>query len=248
MSTLLRATTLLFLVCWLAFASAAAPKASASSTDVLNRYIAASQQLQMRLRDSSMDIDVDGRLLRLKKEGSLHALRMIGRLGQITFDAASSVGDKTVIKELITRYLTAETDPGNLLKDSQGNVQSIAISQENYKFRYKATVTTDARQVFVFQIAPKKNRVGLFKGEVWVDGETGMPIRESGRFVKSPSKFLRNLDFVRQYEMREGMALPAKIECSVETFLYGKAELSVRYSKYSVLEAAAQSRVDPLDR
>jgi hypothetical protein len=146
---------------------------------------------------------------------------------------------------LIYRYLGAEADASKGILGSQSQMQSIAITPDNYKFKYKAMITTDARQVYVFQATPKKNRVGLFKGEIWVDGESGMPVRESGRFVKSPSKFLRRLEFVRQYEMRDGIALPTRIESSVDTFLYGKAELTVRYSNYSVLEAA-QSRINPL--
>lgn len=253
--TLLRAISIFVLTTCIAFAStepastdpsgASAPKV-APWADVLDRYLLASQEQQARLRDSSMEVDVEGRLVRLKKDGSLHALRQIGRLGQITFEAARTVGDKTVIKDLISRYLTAEVDASKGLTDTQGNVQSIAISPDNYKFKYKATLTTDGRQTYIFQVTPKKNRLGLFKGEIWVDEETGMPIRESGSFVKSPSKFLRRLEFVRQYELRDGFAYPVKIDSSVETFLYGKAELNVRYSHYSVLQASELSRISPL--
>ena len=34
----------------------------------------------------------------------------------------------------------------------------------------------------IFELNPKKKRVGLFKGELWVDTATGMPLKEMGRW------------------------------------------------------------------
>ena len=39
-------------------------------------------------------------------------------------------------------------------------------NQANYKFKYKGMATNDGRTVHVFQLTPRKKRVGLFKGEL----------------------------------------------------------------------------------
>ena len=47
---------------------------------------------------------------------------------------------------------------------------------------------------------PRKKREGLFKGEIWIDTDTALPVREVGRFVKSPSVFLKKVDFTLTYD------------------------------------------------
>ncbi len=223
-------------------AGAPVGRAALPWAEVLSRYLAANQEQQARLRDTSMEVEIDARLPRLKKEGSLHALRLITRVGQITYEAARSAGDKMVNKDVIARYLTAETEASKGIFDSQGRPQSIAIIPENYKFKLKAVLTTDARQIYIFQVTPKKQRLGLFKGEIWVDVGTGMPVREAGRLVKNPSVFLRQVDFIREYEIFDGLAVPVKVESRVDTRLVGLAELDIHYSNYSFLQTA-QSRI-----
>jgi hypothetical protein len=92
---------------------------------------------------------------------------------------------------------------------------------------------SEGRTVHVFQLTPRKKRVGLFKGELWLDAETYLPVRESGRLVKLPSIFLRRVEFVREYEIHEGLAYPHSVESVVDTRLVGKAELRVRYQNFS---------------
>jgi hypothetical protein len=82
--------------------------------------------------------------------------------------------------------------------------------------------TNDGRTVHVFQLTPRKKRVGLFKGDLWLDAETCLPVRESGRLVKLPSIFLRRIEFVREYEIHEGLVYPHSIESVVDTRLVVK--------------------------
>jgi len=219
-------------------ASAPAGPSPVPWAEVLNRYQAANQEQQVRLRDASMEMEIEARLPRLKKEGSLHALRQITRLGQISYEAVRTAGDKMVNKDVIARYLAAEAEASKGIVDSRGRAQSIGLTPDNYKFKQKAVLTTSGRRIYIFQVTPRKSRLGLFKGEIWVDSGTGMPVREAGRFVKSPSVFLSNVDFVREYETIDGLAVPDKVETRVETRLVGLAELNIRYSNYSFLQTA----------
>jgi len=83
------------------------------------------------------------------------------------------------------------------------------------------------------QVAPRRKAVGLFKGELWVDSQTGMPVKETGQFVKSPSVFLKKIAFVRDYELAEGIAIPKHIESTVDTRLVGRAELDISFSHFA---------------
>jgi len=190
---------------------------------VVDTYAAISSSQSELMRGSSMEVDIEAALPKLKKQGRLHALRHISRLGRITYEVLHFEGDNTVKTNVIARYLAADVQ-------AQANDDSpLAVTPANYKFKYTGIISDAGRHVYVFHLTPRKKRVGAFKGELWLDAETCLPVRESGRWVKSPSLFVRRIDFVREYDIRNGLAIPRQIESTVETRLVGKAELTIRF-------------------
>lgn len=168
-----------------------------------------------------MEIEIDAALPKLRKTGRLQALRSISKLGQITYQGLRFIGDNTIKKDVIVRYLSAERQTRD--------VSALAITPKNYKFKYKGLVERDRQLVHVFQLSPRKKMVGLFKGELWVDSSTYLPVREAGRFVKNPSIFLKKVEFVREYEIRDGVAIPSHIESTIRTRFWGPAQLSIDF-------------------
>lgn len=195
------------------------------SQDVLNRYVAASQAQQLRLQGMSMEVAISAEVPKLHKTGRMHALRHISRLGKITYDALRFEGDNTVKKEVIARYLAAET--------GAADTKNVPVTPEFYKFKYKGLTERDGQSVHVFQLTPKKKSTATFKGELWLDPETFLTVRESGRLAKSPSVFIRSFDFVRTYQIRDGVALPLQTSGIVNTRLWGKAEMKIDFSNYA---------------
>ena len=82
---------------------------------------------------------------------------------------------------------------------------------------------------YVFQVNARKKQVGLYKGELWIDQETYLPLREWGVLVKSPSVFLKNVYFVRDYEIRDGMSIPRRLITDIDTRVVGKAQFTIWY-------------------
>lgn len=205
----------------------AAPDAASDpqTREIIARYVARSQNQQEKLRGMQMDMDIDAKLPKLQKAGKFHALRNISKLGQITYNGLKFIGDNTIKNDVIARYLRAE----NETKD----VPQLAVTPENYKFKYKGMNASEGHLVHVFQLDPRKKSVGLFKGEIWLDAQTCLPVRESGRFVKSPSVFLKKIQFVREYDIKDGIAIPRHIESTVDTRLWGPAEMRIDYSNYT---------------
>jgi hypothetical protein len=195
---------------------------------IVENYMAASEHQQGLLNGASMDVAINASLPKLKKQGCLHALRRISELGRITYDALRFEGDGTVKTNVIARYLSAETQPR---KEPDA---SLAVTPVNYKFKHKATIQVDGRPTHIFQVTPRKKKVGLFKGEIWIDGETFLRVRESGRFVKNPSVFLKRVEFVRSFEIVDGVAVPREIDSRVQTRLVGPAELKIAFSNVSL--------------
>jgi hypothetical protein len=196
---------------------------SPAPEEVVGTYTAISRQQGARLRGASMDVEIEANLPKLQKHGRLQALRRTSRLGRITYEAVSFEGDKSVKSDIIARYLAAETQA------QSADESSLAITPANYKFKFKGHSGQGENQIYIFQLTPREKRVGLFKGELWIDAATCLPVRESGRLVKTPSIFLKRVEFVREYYIRGGVAVPLQVASTAETRLVGRAEVTVHY-------------------
>jgi hypothetical protein len=221
----------LFLAVWsVAFAEEANFEAA-----IIDDYVAVSKAQESRLDGATMEVDIAAEMLKLHKSGRLHALRRISALGRITYDALRFEGDHSVQNEVIARYLTAESEG---LKSEPA---ATAVTPVNYRFKYEGLLEKDGRKVYAFHVSPRKKRAGLFVGELWLDPETHLRVRESGRLVKNPSIFLKKVEFVRDYAIEGGIAIPARAQYSVDTRLVGKTNLSVDFSSVSLPIPAGDS-------
>jgi hypothetical protein len=201
---------------------------------MVSLYLQATQAQQSALRGATEEIDIDAAVPKFKKQGKLHALRSISKLGKITYKALGFSGDNVVKTEVIANYLKAEVEA------AQGPAD-VALTPQNYKFKFKGTQTLNDRPVYVLHVNPRGKKVGLFKGELWLDAETYMPVRETGFFVKSPSFMLKKVQFVRDYGLQNGVSLPQRTESRVETRFFGKVELNINYLTFSKDTAQAGS-------
>ena len=197
------------------------------SQQVLARYFAAVNEQAPKTRGLEMDMDFSARLPRLKKEGSMIARRIVSSLGKISFVVKSFTGDGTVKNYVIIKYMSGEVELAEKDKSSDSS-----ITPKNYKFKYKRTEPFNGHQTHIFELNPRKKQLGLFKGELWIDDESALPVREVGMLVKSPSVFLKKVYFTRTYAMFNGTSLPARVESTVETRIAGKAELDIRYTNF----------------
>ena len=208
--------------------NAVAQETGSQSAAIIDGYVAASTAQQNRLQGASMEVEIDAEVPKLHKSGRLLALRRISALGRITYDALRFEGDSRIKHEVIARYLTAESEALN------SEPSTMAVTPANYKFKFKGLLEKDGRQIYAFRVSPRKKRTGLYEGELWIDPQTHLPVRESGRLVKSPSLFVSKIEFVRDYQTVDGVALPRRMESLVHTRLIGKARLSVAFSAVSL--------------
>lgn len=218
---------------------------AATWAEALDAYLAANHLQQERLRDSTVEVEIQARLPRMKKEAIQRAVRQVASSGEISYQPVSSTGDGMVRKEVIARYMSEEADASRKMAIGDVKLQSMGITRDNYKFSYKGLGKLNDRQVYVFQLTPKQKRVGLFKGEIWVDSLTFQTLRESGTFVKSPSIYLSKVQFVRQYEIQNGLAVPTHVSSQIDTRLVGKTEIDIRFSGFSNV-LMTRSRICPL--
>jgi hypothetical protein len=139
---------------------------------------------------------------------------------------------------------------------------SLAVTPDNYRFQYKGREQRDGRDTFLFEVTPKAQRslldragdffrrligrppapsvAGLFKGQIWIDRTTWLPVEDSGSLVGVGSIWVKRIDFDRKYEIRDGRSLPLRLESVADTRLVGRAELTIDYTNVTLDEGDSE--------
>jgi hypothetical protein len=213
-----------------------------SAAESLSRYL---QRNQVSCRESGqrMEVEIEASLPKLEKRGTMKGLKVTSGTGQVAYRLLQFTGDTMVKNEVIVRYLTSDAHPPEQLGD-------VGTTLKNYKFHYSRTVEYRGATAYVFQVRPRQKRIGLYKGELWLDAASGEPILEAGELVKSPSFFIRGIRFVRNYSQNNpqfaSCGPPERMSINVQTRIVGDANLVVR--QHPAVDALAESAgVDDAD-
>ncbi len=192
--------------------------------ELLERYWELEKK-RVPLVDVAMDCEIEATVPKWKKSSKMTALRLISKIGRVTYQKLAFTGDDQVKRDVIARFLNAETE-------ARSQAGDISITPANYKFSYKGRLEQGGKIVYIFQLNPRSKRIGLFKGDLWLDSVTGLPVRESGRLVKNPSVFFKKTEFTRNYEIRDGQAYLSTWNSSIDARVVGRVEMAVKYSNY----------------
>lgn len=160
--------------------------------------------------------------------------------GLLEFTPVRSSGDKFVKSNVIVRLLQSEVDHVHRREQSL-----TAIDSSNYKFSYKGASQVNGTAVHVFDVKPRHKRVGLFKGKIYVDSSSGRLLRAEGRIVKSPSFFIKKIDFVQDYATVDGFTLLSHIHSEAQTRVIGTTIVDISYRDYQPeFAGAGDARVE----
>lgn len=159
---------------------------------------------------------------------------------QLTFKAVRFSGDNFVKSNVILRILQSEAD--HVQKDDPA---LNAISPTNYKFSYKGTTDLHGRLVHVYQLKPREKRAGLFKGRIYLDVYSGGMVRAEGKLVKSPSLFIKKLEFVQDYADVDSFTFPVHIHSEAQARIVGRVVVDITDSEYQAVSNVAQAKTSP---
>lgn len=152
-----------------------------------------------------------------------------------TFQAPASIayqplrfeGDGFVKSNIILRILRA--DQKHMKNDEHTRT---AITDANYKFSYKGVRVLAGASAYVYEVKPRKKRVGLFKGRIYVDPYSASLRRAEGKLAKSPSFFIKKVEFVQDYDNVGGFDMPASLHSVTTTRIIGRAIVDVTHTDY----------------
>lgn len=172
---------------------------------------------------SAVDLVIDAAIPNMDKRGTMKLVRSESAQGKISFDSVSYEGDNTIKIQVIARYLSFEEQ-----------APPVGLAADNYKFKFKRMDELNGYEAAVFELQPKRKQIGLFKGELWLQESTGLPLRISGRFVKNPSVLFKTMDFTRDYEVHDGKAFISRLQSESQTRIVGKVLMNMVYSNHRV--------------
>ena len=136
-------------------------------------------------------------------------------------------GDGFIKSNVIVRVLQSEVN-----QVEKGDREATALNEHNYQFRYKGVEMLDGHKMHVYKVKPFKKRSGLFKGKLYLDAETGRMRRVEGSVVKTPSFFLRRIDFVQDFAEVDGFTVPTELHSTARAHIIGRAVVSIVHRGY----------------
>ena len=170
------------------------------------------------------------------QQGEYELKRQFSAPRTLQFTAVHFTGDGFVKNNVISRLLQSEVE--HVQKD---NSAANAISSANYKFAYKGSSDVEGRAVHIFQLKPRKRRVGLIKGHLYLDVHTGSVVRVEGQPVRSPSFFVKGLRFVQDYADFGRFTFPVHIHSEAKARIVGRTIVDIYQRDYQLIAEAAQT-------
>jgi hypothetical protein len=185
------------------------------------------EQQRQELAAYSVITDIEAELPQTAQRGDYELEREYTAPNELHFKPVRFTGDNFVKTNVIGRLLQSEVD--HVSKD---DFAATAITAVNYKFSYKGEEMIGARPVHVFQIKPRRKMVGLFKGKIYLDARTGALRRAEGSAVKSPSFFIKKIEFVQDYCDVGSFTLPLRTRSTAVTRVVGRAIVNIFHRNY----------------
>ena len=177
---------------------------------------------------------VHAELPETSQQGEYELQRKFEAPHSLQFTPLRFAGDGFVKSNVINRVLQSEVD--HVQKDDP---ELTAISPANYKFSYKGATRLGERLVHDYQVKPRRKRMGLFKGHIYLDAHTGTLVRVEGTIVRSPSFFVKHIEFVQDYTDVQSFTLPVHIHSEAKARIVGRTIVDITHRDYQAVPAGA---------
>jgi len=175
-----------------------------------------------------------------QQAGEYELQRQYSAPRKLAFKAVRFTGDNFVKSNVILRLLQSEVN--HVEKDDPS---LDAITPANYKFSYKGTTEFQGHVVHVYQLKPRQKRAGLFKGRIFLDAYTASIIRAEGKLVKSPSIFIKKIEFMQDYADINSFTFPVHIHSEAQARIVGRAVVDIYNSDYRPVSGVVQAQSNP---
>jgi hypothetical protein len=92
----------------------------------------------------------------------------------------------------------------------------------------------NGRPLYAFVLKPQRKEPGLFKGKILIDPRSGHIVRAMGRLNKSPSWWIKRVDFIQDYVDVGGFTMQTQMHSVIQARIVGHVVVNVRHINYEV--------------
>jgi len=149
--------------------------------------------------------------------------------GTETFTSTSGKGSGFVRHHVFQRLMKREENGVRADK----NPDSL-ITPQNYTLQVVGKGRIGGSDCSVIYAVPKRKETDLFEGKIWVDNRDFAIVKIAGHLAKSPSFWIKQVNFVRDYQKIDGFWLLSREEAVSTVRIFGKETLTVDYQDYTV--------------
>lgn len=154
--------------------------------------------------------------------------------GTKEFEVLSSTGWGGARKHVFSKLLEAEA-----AASKPGSGDESRVTPENYSFRMLGTEEVDGRTAYALEVTPKAPKKYLIRGTIWVDATDYAIVRMQGSPAKSPSFFIKSVEFTHTYQKAGPLWLPASDVSLSDARIFGPTRLTILYRDYQLGSAVA---------
>jgi hypothetical protein len=173
-------------------------------------------------------VQIEAELPNVNKKGVMVAEKTVDAKGHISYEMKSYTGDNLVKTKVIGLYLSAEQEASQ--------TQVPAITAQNYRFKFKRKDSLGDRIAMIFELTPIRKMIGLFKGELWLEEETGLEMKQAGRLVKNPSVIFKTADLTREFQIKGDESHLSKVDYQADTRVVGKVVMKMQFDEPQPVE------------
>jgi hypothetical protein len=146
-----------------------------------------------------------------------------------TFTITSGKGSGFVRHRVFQRLRKVEEKRIRVNKDPDS-----MITPENYALDVVGTDRIGNSECSVLHAVPKRKEMDLFEGKIWIDNQDFAIVKITGHLAKSPSFWIKQVDFVRDYQKIDGFWLLSREEAVSDVRIFGKETLTIDYQNYAI--------------
>jgi hypothetical protein len=232
--------------------SAPDPPGSAGNGETLSSPAQALQAYQARamrqlntLAGFTDDTSVEADLARTSQRAEFLLKRTFSAPRSLAYTAVTFEGDPFVKNSIIVRLLQSDVD-----RVQKEDGLKVAIVESNYAFSFRDTEELDGRTVYAFVLKPRRKESGLFKGKIFIDTQTGHIVRATGKLRKSPSWWIKRVDFTQDYIDVGEFTMPLETRLLTDVRIVGPIAIVIRHKSYqvhSIEETDCSERIEHRD-
>ena len=157
------------------------------------------------------------------------------------FETVSESGWGAALHHVFPRLLESERDASR-----PGTRQRSRITHENYSFQMVGTDHINGRPSYVMAVTPKSNSNYLIQGRIWVDADDYAIVRIEGKPAKSPSFWIKSVQFVHTYKKAGPFWFPESDHSVTDARIFGATQLTIDYTDYLLNSATFTASREPV--